>query len=195
MDIKRKNGDKGIAYLVNDGTLNLKKLINNKIIIIGENHGYPIDEKLALRLCDVFKPGTVLVEGLADLILPNIDSKKKALNIPKEDLYYQGFTQHWIKLSIKAGNIPFVGMEYVNWEKDGVDIKKLSYKESFKIREAHFLYMIRKYSKVGKVLAICGDTHMRSIATDILGPVSPLYSTYIEDPNAAVIRTAVGEIE
>lgn len=195
MVIKRKNGDQGIDYLVNDSKLNLKSLSNKNVIVIGERHGNSSDEGLVLKLCKVFKPDVVLVEGLGDLNLPNIESKKKALKIKKEDLYYQGFTQHWINLSIKAGDVPFKGMEYVDWKKDDLDFRDMSYEESFKIREAHFLRLIRKYAKVGKVLAICGDTHMRSIATEVLGPVSPIYEAYINDPKAVIIRSAEGEIE
>jgi hypothetical protein len=193
VDIKRKNGDKGVDYLVNDGTLDLKRLINKNVIVFGERHGNLSDEGLVVKLCKIFKPHVVLAEGLGDLNLPDLKSKKAALDVKKEDLYYHGFTQRWIDLSIKCGDVPFRGMEYVDW--DGDKLKDMSYKDSFEIREAHFLRLIRKYAKVGKVLAICGDTHMRSIATDVLGPVSPLYSTYIDDPKAAVIRSAEGEIE
>lgn len=195
MNIKRKNGDDGIDYLVNDGTLNLKRLSNKNVIILGERHGNRDDEDLAIKLCRVFKPYVVLVEALGDLNLPDMASKKTALDSNDEDLYYEMFTKHWIKLSIKAGDIPFRGLEYVDWEKDGYDSKSMSYKESFKIREAHFLSMIRKYAKIGKVLAVCGDTHVRSITTDVLGPVSPIYAKYIKDPKAAIVRSAEGEIE
>lgn len=195
MVLKRKNGDPGINYLVNDGSLKLKSLSNKDIIIIGERHGYSGDEKLVLELCRVIKPDYVLVEGLADFKLYDLEAKREALKIPEKDLYYQDFTRHWIKLSIKAGDIPFIGMEYTNWDEENRNIKNLSYKESFKIREGHFLRLIRKYAKVGKVLAVCGDTHVRSIETDVLGPVSPLYSSYISDPKACIIRTAEGEIE
>lgn len=195
MDLKRKNGDAGINYLVNDGTLDIKRLVKMDVIIVGERHGNLDDENLVLKLCKTFKPNTVLVEGLGDLSLPSMEVKKEALNIKKEDLYYHEFTRHWINLSIKAGDIPFKGMEYVDWEKDDLNIKGMSYKESFKIREAHFLRMIRKYAKVGKVLAVCGDTHMRSIVTKVLGPVSPIYKAYINNPKAAIVRSAEGEIE
>lgn len=195
MKVKRKNGDKGIGYLVNDGKLDLQNLIGKNVIVIGERHQNTDDENLVLKLCKLFKPDIVLVESLGDLDLPNLRTKKEILKQDVKEFYYQDFTHHWIKLSIRAGDIPFKGMEYVDWGKDGVEFKDLSYKESFAIREAHFLNLIQKHSKVGKVLAICGDTHLRSIVTDVLGPVSPIYQTYINDPKAAVIRTAVGEIE
>lgn len=194
MNLKRKNGDKDIKYLVNDSKLNLKILSNKNIILIGERHGFKGDENLVRRLIQSWKPDYVLVEGLGDLKLMTREVKEKQSKIDKKSFYYQDFTKHWIDISLES-DVPFIGMEYTRWDRDKINIRDLTYKESFAIREAHFLKIIRKYAKYGKVLAITGDTHLRSIATEALGPISPLYSTYIGDKSAAIIRSAEGEIE
>lgn len=194
MDLSRNNGDVGISYLVNDDKLNLKSLVKKNVIIIGERHGNTSDEKLLLDLIKVVKPNYVLCEALGDYKLLSKDIKLEHMEREVTSHYYHGFTKHWIELSLKAPDTPFIGIEYTAWD-DKVKHNDLSYKESFKIRETHFLKMIKKYAKVGRVIAVVGDTHMRSIETKALGPISPLYQTFINDKDAAVIRSQKGEIE
>ena len=106
--------------------------------------------------------------------------------------YYHGFTKHWIEISLEY-DIPFIGMEYTAWKKG--EYEKLSLEETFKIREDHWMKMIKNYSTGSKIIVVCGDTHLRTIKTDQLGRVSPLYEKYNGKTDSVVIRSAEGEIE
>ena len=192
MNIVRKNGDRGIDYYVNDDTLDLKEISKDKrVILIGERHGNAKDEKLMLDLIKVFKPDYILAEALADYKLHTTEDKKTHLSKDVEEHYYYEYTQHWVELSLKT-NIPFIGIEYVKW--DEKTYEGLSRVESFATREKHFLNMIKTYSRLGKVIVVVGDTHLRTIKTKELGPVSPLYETFSKDPKAIIIRSEKGEI-
>lgn len=193
MYIERKNGDAGIDYYVNDGTLALKDICKGKnVILLGERHLNSDDEGLLLKLIKVFKPDYVLAEALGDYKLYTTEQKKAHLARDVEEHYYYEFTKHWIKLSLKT-DTPFVGMEYVKWGEKSHDEHSLA--ESFAIRENHFLKMIKSHTRLGKVIAVVGDTHMRTIKTKQLGPISPLYAVFNKDPKAIIIRSEKGEIE
>lgn len=193
MSLNRKNGDVDIDYLVNDDTLDMKSLKSKDLLVIGERHLDTDDENGIRRLINEYKPTYVIVEALADYKLFNRTAKQTKLNLPVKEHHYEDFTKHWIEFSMEF-NIPFIGMEYVTKELGG-----LSYVESFKIREAHFISVIEQYRRnvfgnSNKVIAICGDTHLRTIKTLELGPVSPLYVKYNNKKDSIVIRTPVGEI-
>ena len=197
MEYSRNNGNKGIDYLVNDDRLDISSLNNKQIIVVGERHGCSSDENLVRRLIFGLKPDYVLCEALGSYLLVNRVTKNKHLNLPVKEHYYEGFTKRWIQFSLEF-NVPFAGMEYTKWTKEEHD--SLSYVESFRIREAHFISMIDAFSKSTfgsnrKIIAICGDTHLRTVVTKELGPVSPLYVKYNNQPNSVVIRSQKGEIE
>lgn len=194
MDVKRKNGDDGIDYLVNDKDLDLEAISKKRIFIVGERHRNKEDEQMVMDLISVAKPKCVLVEALGDLVLPDKKTKEHQMTLDTDVFYYGGFTKHWIELSLKYPDVLFVGMEYTGWTEEQAH-NDFPYKKSFAIREAHFLKMIKSYAKKGTVIAVTGDTHLRSIKTSELGPVSPIYSAYINDSKAVIIRSAKGEIE
>lgn len=192
MDIQRHNGDRGIDYLVNDSSLDLTLVEDKEIIIVGERHGNSNDEALVRRLIKKLNPAFVLVEALSDYNLHSTTTKKRYLAMD-EDKHWSGeFTRHWIDISLKF-DIPFIGIEYTKWKKG--EFESLSLKETFEIREKHFMKMINQYSNKGKIIVICGDTHLRTIKTDELGPISPLYEKYNDKKNSCVIRSEEGEIE
>ena len=192
MDIKRGNGDKGIDYFVNDSKLDLSQLEDKRIIVLGERHRNSSDENLVKRLIKKFSPSFVLVEALGDYKLHSLSTKKRYLKMDEDKHYYGAFTKHWIEISLKF-DIPFIGIDYTKWKRG--EFESLSLKETFKIREDHFIKMIEQYAKEGSVIAICGDTHMRTIETEQLGQVSPLYTKYNNGNGSCVIRSAEGEIE
>jgi uncharacterized iron-regulated protein len=192
MDVKRANGDKDIDYLVNDDNLDFSLLADKQIIILGERHRNRSDESLLGKLIQKLKPDYVLAEALEDFTLLNTSTKKRYLAKDIDSLYYGEFTHHWIEISLKY-NVPFIGMEYIKW-KEG-EFESLSLEETFKIREDHWMKMIDLYSKKGKVIVVCGDTHLRTIKTKQLGGISPLYLKYNGKENSVVIRSAEGEIE
>lgn len=193
MDIKRSNGDPNIKYYVNDPKLKISELRDKRIIVFGERHNNEDDMALVKKLITELKPSFVLCEALGDYVLGDKLSKDLKYRSPEKMHYYHGFTKRWIKFS-QQFDIPFIGIEYTELSKQPKEIRK-SFMESFKLREHHFIQMIDKYAKKGKVIAITGDTHLRTIKTDILGDVSPLYTKYNGKKNSAVIRSAEGEIE
>ncbi len=193
MDIKRKNGDPGIDYYVNDSGLDLKALNGMRVIVLGERHNNADDLALLARMITELKPDYVLLEGLGDYVLGDKLTKELKNNAPVKSHYYEGFTKRWIEFSLKY-DVPFIGIEYTDLANHAKDVQS-DYKESFKLREAHFIKMIDAYAKKGKVIAVLGDTHVRTIETEVLGAISPVYLRYNGKKNSAVIRSAEGEIE
>lgn len=197
MSLNRKTGDSDIDYLVNDGNLNLESIAANHIVVVGERHANVYDENNIRKLIKAFKPDYVLVEGLADYKLHSRNDKLRKLNQPIQNHYYEGFTKRWIDFSLEF-NMPFIGLEYI--PKDDTEwYDKVSLVESFKRREKHFInvienYRINVFGQPNKVIAICGDTHLRTIATRELGVISPLYLKYNGKPDSVVIRSMIGEI-
>ena len=104
---------------------------------------------------------------------------------------YGNLTKMWLEYSLEY-TCPFIGMECMDWESkvSGGDLS-----QQFEVRESHFVKMIDKYSRKGKVIAVTGDTHVRTIKTEQLGDISPLYLKYNGKKDSAVIRSAEGEIE
>lgn len=191
MKIKRKNGDSEIDYLVNDGTLNLDTLKDKNVIIVGERHGYKGDMDLVGKLIETLEPDYILVEALLDYVLHDRNSKLLQLKKPTSMHMYGALTKLWLEFSLKYDR-PFIGMECVDWEQK---VGGNNLVDQFEVREQHFIKMIGKYSNKGKVIAVTGDTHVRTIKTEQLGEISPLYLRYNEKKDSAVIRTAEGEIE
>lgn len=187
MDLLRSNRY-NLGYLVNDELLDTKKIDNS--IILGERHNNIDDENLLRKLIEVCKPDYVICEALGNYVLSVMSKKEHYYNKPASYHYYGRFTKHWIKISMEY-DIPFVGMEYTLWE-DG-EYDKLTLRESFEVREKHFISIIDGYSSVGKVIAICGDTHLRTVYTETLGNISPLYKRYKN--SKTIIRSRYGEIE
>lgn len=192
MDIKRKNGDKGIDYLVNDSLLDLSTLNDKELIVFGERHRCAEDEQLVRRLIKRWKPDYVLVEALGDYTLLNTTTKKRYLKFDESKHYYEAFTKHWIEISLEF-NVPFIGLDYTAWSDE--EFQRLSLEETFKIRETHWIKLIEQYRRKGNVLVVCGDTHLRTIKTSQLGDISPLYLKYNGKDDSVVIRSAEGEIE
>ena len=192
MDIKRSNSDQDIDYLVNDDFLDISSLIDKEVIIIGERHRNSSDEKLVRRLIKKCKPDYVLVEALGDYKLLSTPTKKRYLGKDESEHYYGEFTKHWIEISLEF-NVSFIGLEYTAWSDE--EFQRLSLEETFKIRETYWIKLIEQYRRKGNVLVVCGDTHLRTIKTDQLGEISPLYLKYNGKENSAVIRSAEGEIE
>ena len=75
MNIKRKNGDVGIDYLVNDGALNIDTLKDKRVVVVGERHGFKGDMALVGKLITELKPDYVLVEALLDYVLHDRSAK------------------------------------------------------------------------------------------------------------------------
>lgn len=178
------------GYLISDEGLDINRIIGKSLIIYGERHGCIDDEKVVGKLIKDWRADLVLSEALGDLVLMDLAAKNAASRRPIDDFYYGNFTRHWITLS-KRYNIPFIGMEKTQWEKD-YSLHTLA--ESFELRENHFIQMIEKYRQGKRVIAICGDTHVRTIKTKELGQVSPLFTKYSKDNDAVVIRSKIGEI-
>lgn len=174
--------------LVNDGTLDLSKLIKERLIFFGERHKNEADTKTVRKIIDMVAPDFVLVEGLGDL---KLTTKAKKLSASKADVskfFYHKLTEWWIAVALDY-DIPFIGFELT--DRKGIDNDNLV--ESFKARENHWIEVIKKYTTGNSyVLVICGDTHLRTVACDALGEASPLYRAF---PNAAFIRLKEPEIE
>lgn len=82
----------------------------------------------------------------------------------------------------------------------GIDVDKdlstYSLKESFIIRETRMLSVIEKYKQKGlPCVVILGDTHLRTIKTDQLGDISPIWNKYKNDDTVKIWRTPYREIE
>lgn len=184
---KRVSSD-NLPYHVNDKNLSLD-LKGVNLILIGERHLNQDDADLIMKLAKKSNAKYILIEALADITLPDMESKFKASLIDDADLHNGALTKFWIMRSMEI-NIPFIGIDRTD-----LDYDKLSVKEQFKIREAHFIEKLEHYRHKGMVIASVGDTHLRSIATEQLGPVSPLYEKYINDQKAVIVRSAEGEIE
>lgn len=188
MNVKRKNGGPGITYLVNDGSLDPSSLSGYQVIVVGECHGNEDDEDLVRALITTVNLDYVLVEALADLVLGSDTDKRLQNNVPVDQLYYMDLTKRWIKLSMEF-KTPFIGIEYTEMNDE------LSLKDSFEERERHFLKMIDRYrTDTNRIIVVVGDTHLRTIKTLQLGPVSPLYVRYNGRTDSVVIRSEYGEI-
>lgn len=179
-------------YQLNDGTVDIATLSTKRLILVGEDHRNIEDENLVRRLITDWKPDYVLCEALGDLVLETSIEKSTQLRLPSDNFYYGNFTKHWISLSCEFP-MPFIGMEYTQWKPN--EYKNIGLKATFIRRESHFIKTIDKYLTKGKVLAICGDTHLRTINTRQLGQISPLYTKYSTRNDSLIIRTRHGEID
>ncbi|BDH16632.1 MAG: hypothetical protein [Bacteriophage sp.] len=176
--------------IINDGKVDTALFTDKDLILFGEAHGNKRDEDLVDRIIRDWKPDYVLVEALGDLKLMNNALKQQAFRKPSRDLSYEDFTnKHWIAKALNH-DIPFIGMEYT-----ASDTSWLSLVDSFKLREDHFVNVIECYRDKGKILAICGDTHLRTVACSELGGISPLYTRFGNSAKTSIIRTLHGEIE
>lgn len=175
--------------IINDGKVETSQFADKDLILLGEAHRNKRDEDLVDRIIHDWHPDYVLVEALGDLRLMNETLKRQAFRKPSRDLFYGDFTKHWIVKSLKH-EVPFIGIEYTT-----TDTRGLSLVNSFKLREDHFVNLIDYYRGKGKVLAICGDTHLRTIACPELGRASPLYIRFGGNIKTSIIRTLHGEIE
>lgn len=178
--------------IVTNNPPDMGMLKDKRLIIVGEIHGNVADENVVRDLIRVWKPDYVLCEVLGDLELLSREDKYKKLSLPASYFYHEDYTKHWIKIAYEYP-IPFIGMEYTKW-KPG-ELERMGLAESFSRREDHWMKVIGKYVSLGKVLVVCGDTHLRTIQTKQLGRISPLYSRYGQDKTALIVRTLRGEIE
>lgn len=175
--------------LVNDGSIELTQLFNDKLIFFGERHTNKSDTDFVRKMITTLEPDFVLVEGLADLELKTKSDKTKASKKDPESFFHGGLTKWWVDVSLEF-DVPFIGLELTDWS-DIKDEKDLV--ETFKAREEHWIKVIKKYVSTNKlVLVICGDTHLRTISTPELGQSSPLYKAF---PKATFIRLENPEIE
>lgn len=175
--------------LVNDGSIELSRLFNEKLIFFGERHVSKSDTDFVRKMISVLEPDFVLVEGLADLELKTKSAKIKASKEDPETFFHGGLTKWWVDVSLEF-DVPFIGFELTDWSsiKDKKDLV-----ETFKAREKHWVKVIKKYTSNDKlILVICGDTHLRTISTPELGQPSPLYTSF---PKATFIRLEDPEIE
>lgn len=83
--------------------------------------------------------------------------------------------------------MPCIGIEYTKWQPGEHD--RVGLRESFRLREDHWMKLIDKYLELGRVLVVCGDTHLRTIATPELGRVSPMQVKYGKRRDCLIIRT------
>ena len=174
--------------LVNDRSLNIVNLINEKLIFFGERHVHSGDTNVIKKIIKVTEPDYVLVEGLGDLILQTKTNKIKASRIKEDDLFQGGLTKWWIDIALEFEDIPFIGFELTDQD----DLKDATLAKKFKARENHWIKIIKRYATSNAhVLVICGDTHLRTISTKELGDPSPLYKSF---PNAVFIRSPNPEI-
>lgn len=191
MDIRRQTSDNHPMYLVNDDSLDVDKLRESRVIIVGERHRCKDDEDLVEKLIRELKPDYVLCEALCDYVLMGKVEKVEHNSLDPESHYYQWLTLHWLDISLRHA-VPFIGMEYVNWK--GNEHGELGLKNTFAIREKHFIEVINRYEGK-KLIVVCGDTHLRTIDTDQLGVSSPLYLKLKDGTKPTVVRSRIGEIE
>lgn len=177
------------SILVNDGSIELSKLFNEKLIFFGERHGSKSDINFVRKMISSLEPDFVLVEGLGDLILKTKSSKTKATKLYTESLFHGRLTRWWIDVSLEY-DIPFIGIELTDRSKIKNEDDLV---ETFKAREEHWIKVIKQYASSNKlVLVICGDTHLRTVSCKALGEASPFYKTF---PQATFIRLENPEIE
>lgn len=167
------------------------------ILLVGENHSN--GHILAKKLIQDFKPDFYLTEHIQYLNVMNKEEFEERLaNLGKDGLPYNMFTRKFLEMGKNLG-VPFIGCDYIPPD-DGRDRKKdfeytvyeMDLEESFKIREADMLKIIKKYANKGKVLASIGDTHFRGKVSDDFGPLSPLTEHYANREEALIMRLPVG---
>ena len=145
------------------------------------------------RIRDVlllYKPEYFLCEFLLDDRVMNKKEAKiridKAGRGEKCDPY---FNISYYRMAVDV-DIPFIGIDldvrYVMKDKEKL-------KESFRIREARMVEVINEFRVKGNVVVFVGDTHLRTIATNELGPISPIQKEFSKI--ATIIRNENGEIK
>lgn len=69
-------------------------------------------------------------------------------------------------------------------------------KRSFRLREAQMVKVIKEWLPMGNGAVICGDTHLRTVSSmEDIGPVSPVWTTFKNNPQVEFIRSPNGEIK
>lgn len=158
------------------------KIHNYRIIIFGENHGNDKERLYYYDIIKQFKPEYLLHELLyEDISLTSSVIQDRLNKCDKENLCDSRYNKDIYEFGLKS-NIKLVGID-IN---DIPNAKQLSTRDKFKIREAHMIKIIDRYSG-SKICVVVGDTHLRKIETKELGSVSPIYEKYKD--KALIIRS------
>lgn len=95
-------------------------------------------------------------------------------------------------------DIYLLGKE-LNMQLVGIDLNNSgagSLEQQFKKREKHMVSMLEKLLVRSEengdiIVAVIGDTHLRSIQTNELGPMSPILTKFKNNPLVTIIRTDI----
>lgn len=103
------------------------------------------------------------------------------------------------KLGIELG-IPVIGID--NWEdstyaqdKKWPDGRYMDCRHSFNVREHQMVRVVREFAPKGRIALIVGDSHLREKRNLVMGPPSPLYTTFITAPGFTILRAKDGEVK
>ena len=167
------------TYLLLEAQLNFHTFIH------GENHTLG-ELKLIEKSIIKHEPDFFLSEALGPhryMTNEEIVKGKRSKN------YIKGFNDWDFELGLRL-DIPIIGIDL--WLTKAQNKDKV---KSFKLREAQMLKVIKEFHGKGSVCVVLGDTHLRTIETDELGPVSPITAYFKSQSNATIIRSDHGEIK
>jgi hypothetical protein len=167
----------------------------NDFKIYGDSHSKDDLNKI-LKIVKKEKPDYFLCEFLLeDRVMDKKQAKKRLDAKGKGKLCDPEFNISYYILAYET-NIPVIGIDLDSdlgtlYKKDYY--KNRDIKESFKRREKRMVEVIKEFKDKGKIIVFVGDTHLRTIKTDQLGPISPLQKEFSKE--AIIIRSKNGEIK
>lgn len=169
----------------------------NQLIIYGEDHTTEYRETINEKIRKQHKLNPfefLLLEELGPHVYLTEKQKEQAI---KNHVYSIGPMGLQLALDL---DIPVVGIDL--WD-DAVYLQDkydsegmaLDFTRSFRLRENKMVITIEEWWKKGNCAVIVGDSHLRTVKTKELGPVSPLQFYFGKTPNAEIIRCPNREIE
>lgn len=163
---------------------------NKRIFIFGETHSNIDEIHEYFDLIKVIKPDFYLHElAIEDKCLSNRVLRERLRNCDKENLCDSRFNKFIYEFALE-NDLKLIGIDL------DMSFDRMSLKQQFQLREEHMLRTIRYYDNMGyKICVQLGDTHIRSIKTTILGPISPIYEFYRDREDCLIIRSKTKEID
>lgn len=169
----------------------------NQLVIYGEDHTTEYREVINDKINKQHKLNSfdfLLLEELGPYVYMTNKEKEQAI---KNRLYSIG--QMGLELAI-ALDIPAIGIDLWDddvfiqdkYDKDGM---AADFTRSFRLRENKMLITITEYWAKGNCAVIVGDSHLRTIRTRELGPVSQLHKHFKDLQNVTIVRCPNKEID
>lgn len=167
-----------------------RSLRENKLYIFGEDHHNKKEVLDIQKKIKEIEPDVVLLELMyEDEVWSREDAEEKIKNCKDGNTCDPRINLDLYQLAREL-NVPFIGIDIEVSKKE-----KTSLKESFLKREKYMVEMIKNYMICGTVVAVIGDTHLRTIKTAELGDVSLIQKEFSKNKNVEIIRSTTGEIK